>query len=142
MTGVLQLNLFSPEKPRARVQAKSLIVPAMLGEIGVLPGHAQLQAQLKPGILKVEAQDEKNASYTSRYFLDGGFLQVNGDQVTIISEVIESKDDVDVDRAQKSEDRALQRLGETTNLDIDIERAMSALARAKARQQLKQLQNK
>jgi F-type H+-transporting ATPase subunit epsilon len=66
------------------------------------------------------------------YFVSGGYVDVNQDVVTVLADVIESRTEIDLSRAEKAKARALARLAKPTP-DLNVERAMLALMRANQR---------
>ena len=75
------VSVISPERRLFEGTAKFLVVPAHDGEIGILHGHAPLMALLGDGTLRVET-----GSGTRRFNVSGGFLQVIGNQASVLSE--------------------------------------------------------
>jgi F-type H+-transporting ATPase subunit epsilon len=69
--------------------AERVVVPAEMGDLGILPRHAPLLARLKPGLVRVminEAQEEV-------FFISSGFVEVQSHTVTILGDtVLRSKD--------------------------------------------------
>lgn len=73
------------------------------GEIGILPGHEQMLAQLEEaGIVRIDAADGGSTTMA----VHGGFLHVTPDGVTILAESAEIGAEVDVERARAALDRA------------------------------------
>ena len=62
--------------------------------------------------------------------VNGGFVEVRPDQVTILAQSAEKPSDIDVDRAQQAKERAEQRLNSKREDDVDFKRAQIALQRA------------
>lgn len=125
----LQVQLLSPAKPVAKVRARSVILPGSLGYMTVLPGHAALISELDVGRLTI---DKVEHGETLQYFISGGYVSVENDQVTILADVVESAKEIDRSRAMKSKERALERL---TNQDtaVDLDRSLESLRRAEIR---------
>ena len=63
-------------------------------------------------------------------FIDGGFAEVLPDRVSILAQVAERAEDIDIQRAEASKRRAEERLSRPTTTDFDAERARIALLRA------------
>jgi F-type H+-transporting ATPase subunit epsilon len=78
----LQLVIVTPEKAVLDVAVDAAVLPAVDGELGVLPDRAPLISRLGPGELRLTA-----GSTTTRYFIDGGFAQVarRADGVTLVT---------------------------------------------------------
>jgi len=85
---------------------------------------------VKPGILDItEAEGDKVAA------LHAGFAEILPEQVTILAEIIEWPEEIDVERAEAAKERAEERLRSRTP-ETDLARAETALQRAVARIQI------
>lgn len=76
----LRLVLVTPEKTLMDEPVESLRFPLFDGQIGVLPGRAPLVGRLGEGELHIE-RDSDSLSY----FIDGGFVQIKGEVVTLLT---------------------------------------------------------
>ena len=94
--------------------------------LGILPNHAPLIAKVKTSKMYIVQSGEKKC-----YAIGEGLINVSKDGVVLLLESIESKDDIDIERAKDAKRRAEERLA--LRVDIDIERALRALNRAKTR---------
>jgi F-type H+-transporting ATPase subunit epsilon len=130
-----RLEFVTPERAVALDDIDEAEIPGEAGYFGVLPGHAPLLAALKPG----EMWFRKGADRVYA-FVGGGFAEVLPDKVTILAEVAERAEDIDVARAEASKRRAEERLGKTTasssTVEMDVERARIALMKAISRLQV------
>lgn len=79
--GALHVTVISPEKTIFDGAAESVVAPAWDGEIGILRGHAPLMTVLGAGDMRIT-----RAGTEERFHLDGGFLQVVDNVVTVLSE--------------------------------------------------------
>lgn len=83
----IDCRLITPEDKIIDEPISFASVPAWDGLIGVLPGHAPIVARLGLGELRVDVADQENRKGGSRSFLvDGGFIQVVNDKMTILAE--------------------------------------------------------
>jgi F-type H+-transporting ATPase subunit epsilon len=87
---LLHCVVTSPEGMIFEGSARSVVVPAVDGELGILPRHAPLIGALGHGEARIELGEPSQAgsadgSGKARYFLNGGFLQVAQNQVTILA---------------------------------------------------------
>ena len=105
-------------------------IPGSEGYFGVLPGHTALLALLGAGELWYRKGQEK--FYLAVAF---GFAEVLPDRVTILAQIAERADEVDVSRAEAAKKRAEQRLA-TSAVDVDFERARIALLKSLTRIQV------
>jgi F-type H+-transporting ATPase subunit epsilon len=83
--GALQVVVISPERTIYEGAADSVVAPAWDGELGILRGHAPLMALLGSGEIRV-----KLGGHVEHFNVEGGFLQVVNDVVTVLSERAES----------------------------------------------------
>jgi F-type H+-transporting ATPase subunit epsilon len=80
-SGALHVVVISPERTIFDGQAEAVVAPAWDGEIGILRGHAPLMALLGSGEMRVT-----RGGTVERFRIEGGFLQVVNDVVTVLSE--------------------------------------------------------
>lgn len=76
----LQCVVVTPERALLDETVDFVALPMYDGELGVLPGRAALIGRLGPGELRIRHGDS-----TQRFFVDGGFAQVRGDVVTVLT---------------------------------------------------------
>ena len=121
----LNVSVVTPDGPVLDGTYEMVSCRAEGGELGILPGHIPLVAPLT--ISAVRLKSENNTEYVA---VNGGFVEVRPDQVTILAQSAEKPSDIDVDRAQQAKERAEQRLNSKREDDVDFKRAQSALQRA------------
>lgn len=126
----IHLEVVTPERMLVREEVDEVVVPGEDGYLGVLPGHTPLLAVLKVGELWFRKGSEKY--YLSIAF---GFAEVLPDRVTILAEIAERADEIDVARAEAAKRRAEERIAKPP-ADIDFERARLALLKALVRLQV------
>ena len=126
----LQLQLTSPDRSLVSEQVDEVEIPGADGYFGVLPGHTPLLATLQVGQLWYRQGQEKH--YLSLAF---GFAEVQPDRVTILAQIAEKADEIDIARAEAAKKRAEERLSKPT-MDMDFERARIAMMKALIRLQV------
>ncbi|MDQ6691773.1 MAG: ATP synthase F1 subunit epsilon [Candidatus Dormibacteraeota bacterium] len=105
------------------------------GELGILPRHSPLLAVLSPGELRID----KTGGGSELIFVGGGFMEVLPERVTILADVAEHADDINVDRAEESRRHATERLqgqvdeGERRSLELELLMAEERLRLARVR---------
>ena len=126
----IALELVTPDRALVREDVDEVQVPGAEGYFGVLPGHTPLLATMKAGEFWYRVGNE-------RFYLAvaGGFVEVLPDRVTVLAQVAERAEDIDVPRAEGARKRAEERVTRPSP-DIDFERARLALARALVRLQV------
>ncbi len=121
----LHLEFVTPERAVAHEEVDEVELPGEDGYFGVLPGHAPLLAALRTGEMWYRRGTEKRYA-----FLDGGFAEVLPDRVSILAQVAERAEDIDIQRAEASKRLAEEQLSKPTVADFDAERTRIALLRA------------
>ena len=128
----LKLEIVTPEKKIFDETVDTVTVPTATGEVGILPNHAPLISSLKPGIL---SYTDKGA--TERMVISGGFIEVSSNKVSILADVAENADEIDVEAARAEREETEKNLGSPwngTQEEFEIEK--EKLERAQARLQL------
>jgi len=87
----MDCTITTPEELVFDGAANSVTVPAADGEMGILPRHAPLVGTLGHG--EVRVSEESGTKH--RFFVDGGFVQVLGDRVTVLAVNATTVDDLD-----------------------------------------------
>jgi len=126
----IQLQIVSADRSLVNEQVDEVEIPGSDGFFGVLPGHTPLLAVLGMGELWYRQGQEKH--YLSIAF---GFAEVQPDRVTILAQIAEKADEIDVSRAEAAKKRAEERLAQAT-ADMDFERARIALLKSLIRLQV------
>ncbi len=120
-----KLNIVEPDGVFYEGEIDMLEFNTTEGEIGVLPGHIPMTVIIKPGIMTIyeTGNSEKKAA------IHAGFAEILQDKVTILAEVVEWPEEIDVARAEAAYERAQARIQEKS-AGTDIVRAEIALQRA------------
>ena len=126
----LQLTIVSADRALVNERVDEVEIPGSDGYFGVLPGHTPLLALLGAGELWYRQGQEKH--FVSIAF---GFAEVQPDRVTILAQVAEKADEIDVARAEEAKRRAEERLRQP-GVDMDFERARIALLKSLVRLQV------
>ena len=125
----LTLEIVTPDRALVTEQVDEVVLPGSEGYFGVLPGHTPLLSMLKVGELWYRVGQEK------RYLaVAGGFVEVLPDRVTVLADIGERAEDIDIARAEAAKRRAEERLAKP--IDVDIERARLALLKSLVRLQV------
>jgi F-type H+-transporting ATPase subunit epsilon len=127
MARKLKVEIVTPERLVLSEEAESLVVPAERGYLGVLAGHAPLLCTLRPGEILIR-KDGKDLHYATA----GGFMEVTPQKASLLTESAEEAGAIDAARAEKSRQRAQERLAKGEK-GLDRDRAEAALERARNR---------
>ncbi|MBR4707117.1 MAG: ATP synthase F1 subunit epsilon [Pseudobutyrivibrio sp.] len=126
-----KVSIITPERSFYEGEATMVEFNTVEGEIGVLPKHIPLTTVIAPGICTItEVEGQKKAA------IHAGLAEVLPDKVTLLAEIAEWPEEIDVERAKSAEERARERLANKTE-GIDVLRAEVALKKALVRQNIK-----
>lgn len=129
----LQLDIVSAERSIFSGRAKMVIVTGKQGEIGILPGHTQLLASLKPGQIRyVTVEGKEEFLYVS-----GGFVEVQPDVVTVLADTILRAVEIDEERAIEAKEKAEKILASKGHKVDDYTAALIELSKAIAQLRVK-----
>ena len=126
----LALQIVSADRLLVQEQVDEVEIPGEGGYLGILPGHTPLLSLLHVGELWYRKGQEK--SYLAIAF---GFAEIQADRVTILAEIAEKADEIDVRRAEAAKRRAEEELARRT-IDMDFERARIELLKSLIRLQV------
>ena len=130
MDRTILLRIVTPDRQVVREDVEEIQAPGREGYLGILPGHAPLLSELKPGEMSYRQGRE-----VRRLALGGGYLEVLPEQVTVLAETAERPEDIDTARARAAKERAERRL-KSPDPDENLNRASVALERALIRLQV------
>ena len=125
----LKLKIATPERVVYENEVDEVICPTEMGEVGILPGHIPLVANLKAGELRVV-----NDETAKNIFVAGGFLEVRpGNEVVILADAAEHEEEIDLQRAEEARERARQAMAEKTLSEEEYAATAAALEKSLAR---------
>ncbi|VFN05043.1 MAG: ATP synthase, F1 epsilon subunit, partial [Candidatus Kentron sp. G] len=116
--------------------ARMVIVPGIMGNIGVLPGHTPLLTQLKAGEIRVDLPERQEELLL---YISGGFLEVQPSLITVLSDTALRADAIDEAAAAAAKRNAEGVMRQQNQSAFDYARARNELAQAAA--QLQTLEN-
>lgn len=125
------LKIVTPDGLRYDGVAEKLVVRTTVGDVAILPGHINYVAPLGMGETTVTLQGNKRHGVCI-----GGMVSVVDGKVTLVPTSFEWAEDIDVARAQRSEQRAKAALGSADTSDTDLKLAAARLKRALLRRQV------
>jgi len=134
MADTFTFELVSPERLVLSEQAEQVLVPGSEGDFTVLPRHAPVLAVLRPGLLDLvrEGGEER------RYFVRGGFAEVNADNLTVLAQQAIDLEELDAARLAQEIQDAEEDVADAED-DGSRDKAQDILDRLRAIQQTLQL---
>ena len=97
------------------------------GPIGVYKNHIPLTTVLEPGVVVIHNDDQQKVAA-----VHAGFAEILGEKVTLLAELAEWPDEIDINRAEAAKQRAEDRIAAKSET-LDLKRAEYALHRALTR---------
>ncbi len=121
---MIHCRIVTPHGVYKEMDASIVNIVTTDGERGILPNHMPLVTMLRIGKMTTEEEDGRHD-----YAVSGGLFYFRDNLAEILTDAIESKEDIDVERALSAKARAERRLA-SQNPDYDLQRARIALERA------------
>jgi F-type H+-transporting ATPase subunit epsilon len=121
----LQCMIVTPETTVLDQSVDFVAVPLYDGELGILPGRAPLVARLGYGEMRVQT-----GASTTRFYIDGGFLQVRANVVSVLTPGAVPANQIDSLAARSELEKAQQQVPTTPE---SFEAKVISLARARAK---------
>ncbi|MFP6617788.1 MAG: ATP synthase F1 subunit epsilon [Pirellulaceae bacterium] len=103
--------IVTPEETALEQEADFVALPLFDGEAGVAPGHSPLIGRLGFGEMRVRQGDT-----VERFYVDGGFVQVRGNVVSVLTNRATLAANVDADQAREQLQQANQLKANTPEL--------------------------
>ena len=139
MAHLMQLEIVTPDKSLLnRDDVSYVLVETTIGGVGFLAHHAPLIGTLRESVLKF--RDEKEVDHF--LFVDGGFVEVKNNKVTVLCTAAEFAEDIDVEKAKRNMARAeasLANIEPTTDVNLVARNLRRAKARIKTAEQARKV---
>jgi F-type H+-transporting ATPase subunit epsilon len=131
MAGKLRLVVVTPEGKTFDSDVEQVVMPGVEGQLGILPGHVPLLTAIQPGELDLRA-----GSRGDELAVGGGFAEVTGDRVTILTDMAVKPEDIDEHAVEKALQSAQQALLEK-KAGLEAEALMAMIQRSTVQLNLK-----
>jgi F-type H+-transporting ATPase subunit epsilon len=95
MAKKILLEVMTPERLLIREMVDELVAPGSEGEFGVRPGHCHFFSTLRIGELRYRQEDRWN-----HLAVIGGYTQVEPERVTVLADLAERAEEIDLERAE------------------------------------------
>ena len=124
----LRVDVVSAEELIFSGEAEFIVLPGVAGELGILPRHAPLLTQIKPGAVRIRVPGKEAEEII---FVQGGFLEVQPSFVTVLADTAIRAKDLDEKAALEAKQRAEDAITNRNSAE-SIARAEAELAAAAA----------
>ncbi len=131
MADPMQVEVVSADRVIWSGESTNVIAKTTDGEIGILPGHAPVLAVLQPSAVVIFCEDGRKREVVA---VDGGFVSVSQNRVSILSEYASMAEEVSIGEAERELAQAQQRLDSGDGSDDDRKHFLRATAQLRAAQ--------
>jgi F-type H+-transporting ATPase subunit epsilon len=128
MANTIHVDVVSVTESIYSGEAEFVVLPGVMGELGIYPKHAPLITQIKPGEVRIKVPGQEEQQIV---FVQGGFLEVQPDVVTVLSDTAIRARDLDEAKALEAKQRAEEAMQSKASKE-DLARAEGELAGALA----------
>ena len=128
MPNTIHVDVVSAEESIYSGEAEFVVLPGIMGELGVYPKHTPLITQIKPGEVRIKVPGQAEEQIV---FVQGGYLEIQPDVVTVLSDTAIRAKDLDEAKALQAKQAAEQAIQNKASKE-DIARAEGELAGALA----------
>ncbi|HPI38521.1 MAG TPA: F0F1 ATP synthase subunit epsilon [Ignavibacteriaceae bacterium] len=120
------LEIITPEKVAYKAEVAAITLPGTKGEFQVLFNHTPLVSTFEIGVVKVIIDEKNEIAFAT----SGGSVEIKDNHVLVLADTLEKPEQIDIDRAKDSAERARKRLASEKKEEIDTARAEASLTRA------------
>lgn len=121
------LVVVTPETTSIQTSASFVALPAIDGEMGIMPGHAPVIARLGFGEMRIETDGQP-----SRYYVDGGFAQITSEEVSVLTSRAIPVEKIDTAAAKRQLEEAENQKSENPEQEA-VRQKLISQARAQLR---------
>jgi F-type H+-transporting ATPase subunit epsilon len=131
MANTLKLEIITPDAVVYSADVEMVTLPAVEGQLGILPQHIRLMTQMVPGEMIV-----RKSGHDDLFAVGGGLIEITGERVSILTDMAIAADKIDEAKVEEARQRAEARLREKIS-DEEVASVNAALARSLAQLHVK-----
>ena len=124
MAATLHVDVVSAEEQIYSGEAEFVVLPGIMGELGIYPRHAPLITRIKPGAVRIQRADNGQEEFV---FVAGGILEVQPGAVTVLADTAIRGKDLDEAKANEAKKNAEDAM-KNAKTDIDFAKAQGEFA--------------
>ena len=128
MANTIHVDVVSAEESIYSGEAEFVVLPGVAGELGIYPRHTPLLTQIKPGAVRIKVPNE---SAETLVFVQGGFLEVQPNVVTVLADTAIRAHDLDEAKALEAKAKAEDAMKSKLSAE-EIAKAQAEIAAAAA----------
>ncbi len=138
---MLQFELITPERKVVTESVYELILPAVDGQISILPGHISLVTLLRPGVVSIRHQKGQADDQLDHLAVSGGFVEVSNDQVKLMADSAERAEELEEAKIVEAK-AAAQREAREAKDEVQYTDAVGRLELELAREKVRNLKRR
>jgi F-type H+-transporting ATPase subunit epsilon len=131
MANTIHVDVVSAEESIYSGEAEFVVLPGVVGELGIYPKHTPLLTQIKPGAVRIKVPNQEEETLV---FVQGGFLEVQPNVVTVLADTAIRAHDLDEVKALEAKQRAEDAMRSKLSAE-EIAKAQAELSAAAAQLQ-------
>jgi F-type H+-transporting ATPase subunit epsilon len=131
MAHTIHVDVVSAEESIYSGEAEFVVLPGVAGELGIYPKHTPLLTQIKPGAVRIKVPNEAEETLV---FVQGGFLEVQPNVVTVLADTAIRAHDLDEAKALEAKSKAEDAMRSKLSAE-EIAKAQAELSAAAAQLQ-------
>ena len=128
MANTIHVDVVSAEESIYSGEAEFVVLPGVAGELGIYPRHTPLLTQIKPGAVRIKVPNEAEETLV---FVQGGFLEVQPNVVTVLADTAIRAHDLDEAKALEAKAKAEDAMKSKLSAE-EIAKAQAEIAAAAA----------
>ena len=128
MANTIHVDVVSAEESIYSGDAEFVVLPGVMGELGIYPRHTPLITEIKPGVVRIK---EPGKAEETIVYVQGGYLEVQPDVVTVLSDTAIRARDLDEAKALEAK-RLAEEAMQNRSSKADVAMAEGELAGAVA----------
>jgi len=137
MANTIHVDVVSAEESIYSGEAEFVVLPGVMGELGIYPKHTPLLTQIKPGAVRIKVPNQEEETLV---FVQGGFLEVQPNVVTVLADTAIRAHDLDEAKALEAKakaEEAMQKKLSAEEMATVLAQAASAAAQLAAIRRLR-----
>jgi len=135
----IRVDIVSAEEQIFSGEAEFVVLPGIMGELGIYPRHTPLFTQIRPGAVRMRVPDQAQEEFV---FVQGGFLEVQPHHITVLADTAIRAKDLDEKSALEAKRAAEEAMQNKTSAE-EIATAEAELALAMAQiEAIRKLRNR
>jgi F-type H+-transporting ATPase subunit epsilon len=139
MANTIHVDVISAEEQIYSGPAEFVVLPGLMGELGILPRHTPLLTEIRPGAVRIKVPGQEQEEFV---FVQGGFLEVQPSSVTVLADTAIRAKDLDEAKALDAKKAAEEAMANKTSSE-EIATAEAELALAMAQiEAIRKLRNR